>query len=136
MNGTGERAATGLDGALRLISAATAALVFLQAALAGQWLAGHAQIIVTHGWIGNLAYIGALAMVVIGVVMWRRGQGAGILGLALLLALLMTAQLGLGYVGRQQAWAAGLHIPGGVLISGLLVWIMANAWLRPGGGRG
>ncbi|MFM9106823.1 MAG: hypothetical protein ACKOWF_08990 [Chloroflexota bacterium] len=136
MNGTGERAASGLGGALRTISAATAALVFVQAALAGQWLAGHAQIIVTHGWIGNLAYLGALALVVIGVLLWRRGHGAGMAGLTLLLALLMTAQLGLGYVGRQQAWAAGVHIPGGVLISGLLVWIMANAWLRPAGRRG
>jgi hypothetical protein len=25
-----------------------------------------------------------------------------------------------------------LHIPGGVLITALLVWIIALAWLRPG----
>ncbi len=135
MSATMERAAgaaSGLGAAMRWISVATAALVIIQAFLAGQWLAGHAAIILTHGWIGNVAYLGAIAMVLVGFLGWRRGWPASSVVLPVLLTLLMTGQLGLGYIGRKQLWAAGLHIPGGVLITALLVWIIALAWLRPG----
>lgn len=135
MSATVERtpasAGTGPNAALRWTAAATGVVVIIQAVMAGQWLAGHASIIALHGVLGNLAYIGAIAMVAIGFLAWRRGGGAARLGLALLLVLMMTGQLGLGYIGRKQAWAAGMHIPLGVLIVALLVWILALAWLRP-----
>jgi hypothetical protein len=136
MSATMERAettaASGLGRALRWVSVVTAALVIVQAILAGQWLAGSTAVILTHGWIGNVAYLGALAMVVIGFLGWRRGWGVACAGFPVLLTVLMTAQLGLGYVGRKQAWAAGIHLTGGVIITALLVWIIALAWLRPG----
>jgi hypothetical protein len=125
---------TGLSAAMRWTAVATTAVVIIQAALAGQWLAGDVTIIALHGVLGNLAYIGALAMVVIGFLAWRRGAGAGAIGLPALLVLMMTGQLGFGYMGRKLAWAAGLHIPLGVLIVALLVWMIALASLRPANG--
>lgn len=124
-------AASGLNAAYRWLAAAVAALVILQAILAGQWLAGHAAIIATHGWIGNLSFLCALILAAIGVFGWRRGWGASAAIFPVLVVVMMVAQLGLGYVGRKQSWAAGLHLTGGVLITALLVWIIALAWLRP-----
>lgn len=121
---------------LRVVSLATMALVIVQAALAGQWwFAGQAHLIGTHGWIGNVAYLGALALVVIGFLDLRQGRGKAVLGLAVALALLMTAQLGLGYMGRSLAWAASLHIPNGVLLTGIGFAIATLAFVRPSGSR-
>lgn len=124
--------ATGSAGLMRWLSVATLVLVLAQAALAGQWLAGDAALIVTHGWIGNLSYLFALAMMVIGFLGWRRGWSVQLVAFPVLGAALMTAQLGLGYIGRRQSWAAGLHLTGGVIITAVLVWIIALAWMRTG----
>lgn len=121
---------------LRVVSLATMSLVIVQAAIAGQWFfAGKASWIAMHGWIGNLAYLGALALVVLGFLDLRQGRGKAMLGLAVVLAVLMTAQLGLGYMGRSLAWAASLHIPNGVLLTGIGFAIATLAFVRPAGSR-
>ena len=108
---------------------ATALIVF-QAILAGQgWFGERPALIGLHGWVGNGTYLVALAMVALALVGLRRGRlGRADLALSLLLILLLTAQLGLGYAGRTSAAAAALHIPNGVLLTAIGGALVARAW--------
>ncbi|MGI9253800.1 MAG: hypothetical protein ACR2J8_08635 [Thermomicrobiales bacterium] len=137
MSVTTERAqGSGLLNVARWLSIATAALVLVQAFMIGQvWFMGRGSLLLTHGIVGNVSYIGALGMVVVGYLGLKKGWGMAFLGLAILVVLLMTAQLGLGYVGRKVAMAASIHVFNGVLLTGTLFALMTVAWLRPGGSR-
>jgi hypothetical protein len=46
---------------------------------------------------------------------------------------LVTAQIGLGYAGRESAGAASWHVPNGVIIFGLTVALfgLVSNWARP-----
>jgi hypothetical protein len=54
--------------------------------------------------------------------------------LGTVVVLLMVAQLGLGYMGRRQGWAAAVHIPNGVLIASLLTAVLASTFIAPRAG--
>lgn len=95
-----------------------AVLILIQAMLAGRSLFGSWSITV-HGVLGNITYTVALASVA--VVVARRAGTAAVTA-ALALAVLLTAQIGLGYIGRESAEAAAWHIPNGVLAFGLAVY--------------
>lgn len=122
-------------GLYRIVALVTAGLVLVQAVLAGQWLCGSAiDAIRMHGWLGNAAFLGALLLVALAGIGWRRsGGGRAPLVLSLLLALLMTAQLGLGYSGRESATAAALHVPNGVLLTMVVAALVTLAYARPAG---
>lgn len=114
--------------ALLAIAGLTALLVLAQAGLAGQFLNltntnGNIQKI--HGYLGNTVFLLALAQVVLVIVSGVTGSlRSGLLAMTLTLVVLITAQLGLGYSGRERDnVAASLHIPNGVLIFGVT---MAN----------
>ncbi len=92
------------------------ALVFLLAILAGRFLFLGEVIIETHGYIGNGVFV--LALVNLGLVLADKGDG-GEFAVAGMIALLTFSQIGLGYVGRDTADAAALHVPNGVLLMGL-----------------
>jgi hypothetical protein len=120
---------------VRYLAGITAAIVLVQAVLAGQALyAGDASRIVLHGWLGNLSFLGALALVGLIYMATRRGELPGaMLGLGLLVALLMIAQIGLGYSGRGGGWPAALHVPNGVLVASLLAALLTISLLAPRG---
>jgi hypothetical protein len=96
---------------------------------------GQTGAISIHGWLGNTSFLGAILLVILAVVGIRQSGGAwgrAELVLGIVLVLLMTAQLGLGYSGRASAAAASLHIPNGVLLTMVTAALLALAW-RPAG---
>ncbi len=126
----------------RVLAVVTAGLILVQAFLAGQWMfQAQIEAISVHGWLGNTAFLCAILLTVLAFVGMRRSGGRwgrAELVLGVLLVLLMTAQLGLGYSGRESAVAASLHIPNGVLLTMVIAALLALAW-RPAGqpaGRG
>ena len=101
----------------RVLSGAIAATIVVMAAIAGRWWFLNEAIIELHGYIGNAVF--ALAVVNLAVA-FRIDPGNGAaLAVAGLIALLAFAQVGLGYVGRETADAAAIHVPNGVLLMGL-----------------
>ncbi|WP_436795864.1 hypothetical protein [Actinospongicola halichondriae] len=107
---------TSLQRARQICAGLTLALVFLLAILAGRFLFLGNLIIETHGYIGNGVFI--LALVNLGLALADKADG-GELAVAGMIALLTFTQIGLGYVGRDTADAAAIHIPNGVLLMGL-----------------
>lgn len=123
----------GLRAAYRACSILAALLVLGQAVLVGQGLyGGDLGLIGVHGWVGNASFVVVIGLVGLAVV-GRRGGDLGTADLALsgLLLLLMVAQMGLGYSGRQSALAAAWHIPNGVLIFGVVAGILARGFGGP-----
>jgi hypothetical protein len=111
----------------RALAGVAALLVLVQAVLAGQWVGGDLSIIVTHGWLGS----GTLLLVGLLVVMSFLGMRQGLfdakpLAISLVLIVLVLAQLGLGYAGRNSDGAASMHIPLGVLIFGALLALFVS----------
>ena len=100
------------------LAVVVAVLVLVQSVLAGRALFGSWSITV-HGVVGNATFaLAALVAVVAGV--GRVGRHA--VGVAVALTLVLTAQIGLGYAGRESVEAAAWHIPNGVLAFGLAVY--------------
>lgn len=104
-----------------LVSSAHAlsALILVQAVLAGQHLFGSWSI-TAHGVIGNVGFVLALVVLATSVLL---KLDRVVVGLAALLALLVTAQIGLGYSGRESLDAAAWHVPNGVLSFGVAVFL-------------
>ncbi len=101
----------------RVSTLALVVVVFLQAVLAGQGLFGTSGFAL-HGHLGNLSFaLGTLAAAA--AMVGRLPRLLMTVGLASAVALF--CQTGLGYVGREQTWAASWHIPLGVTIFGLAV---------------
>ena len=117
--GIGQRA--GLAVLHRVLVYLLPALVLTQAALAGQHLFDGASITL-HGILGNLSFAIAVALVVLTVSRRRPGREFGI---AVALAAMAFAQVGLGYVGRDSGAAASWHIPLGVAIFGVACYQLA-----------
>ncbi|MGH8993242.1 MAG: hypothetical protein ACRDZ7_17175 [Acidimicrobiia bacterium] len=92
-------------------------LILVQAFIAGRALFGGWSITV-HGVVGNVTFLFALVTLVLA---WRSGQRPATVVAAVLVALI-TAQIGLGYSGRESLEAAAWHVPLGVTIFGLAVY--------------
>lgn len=122
-------ASTGLVQAHRVVAAVLAALVLLQAVVAGRSLFGPWDIEV-HGWMGNASFTLGIVLVVLAVA--SRAERTAVVSAAAL-AVLLFVQTGLGYAGRTSADAASWHIPLGVAIFGLAVFHAAVAVPRPAG---
>ena len=116
---------------VRWVAGITAAIVLIQAALIGQALyIGDASRFTLHGWLGNASFVGAIALVGLTFGATRRGELPRIaLGLSVPIAVLMVAQIGLGYAGRGGGWPAALHIPNGVLVAALLTALLTVSLL-------
>jgi hypothetical protein len=98
-----------------------ALLVLVQALLAGEWLAGN-DVIKVHETIGSLILL--LALIYAGLVIFYARGAARIaaVSMAVLFAVLVAVQLGLGYGGFDHAnQARALHVTNGVLLFGLAV---------------
>ena len=114
--------------ALRWITRVQAALVFLQAAFAGQFLDGNDVALSLHQGNAELIFWVAIAQLVIAITVWRRRGPGWPAAASLLLLLAITFQLGLGY-SRQIAF----HVPLGVAIFGTTVWLLLGTRrLAPG----
>ena len=109
------------------LSALTAAaglsglLILAQAALAGRFLnvAGDG-LKAAHSGIGNVVVLLAIAQVALPFVAGMQGRlKSPLIGMTALFLVLIVAQVGLGYTGRNNVTSASLHIPNGVLLFGL-----------------
>ena len=107
---------------LRVIVLLHAALVFAQAAFAGQVLAGHAAWLRAHEANGGILHLVALVQLVVAVLLWRPGRGPGWPALASL-ALLVAEELQIGF---GYARVLALHVPLGVAIFGLTVAMLVG----------
>src|SRR3546814_3774424 len=94
-----------------------AVLVLIRGVIAGRARFGSWSSTV-HGVLGNSTFAVAVALVAAAAVA-RAGRHAVVV--AVLLAVVLTTQIGLGYAGRNSAEAAAWHIPNGVLAFGLAV---------------
>lgn len=109
----------------------TGALILLQAVLAGRgWFVDY-DLIEVHGYVGDATFIAAI-LLVIGAWLGRQSGELGTreLGLSIALLLLIIAQFALGYGGRDSQDAAALHIPNGVLITGVVSALIALSFNR------
>lgn len=124
---------TALHAGLRWLSIALALGIVIMATLAGQGLwNGDRSLITGHGHLGNALFVLAIAQFVIAVVLYqRKAIGAPLMMLTFTLLVLLFAQAGLGYVGRENAEARAWHIPNGVLLMGISTFTVALSWLRP-----
>lgn len=111
----------GLAVAHRALVTVIPVLVLVQAAIAGQHLFEGSSISV-HGILGNITF--ALTVIGVALAVARRVRAVGFF-LAVALAALSFAQIGLGYVGRETSAAAAWHIPVGVAIFGLACYQLA-----------
>lgn len=110
-----------------VVSGVIAVTVVLLAFLAGRFLFLGDLVIETHGYIGNTVFL--LALVNLGMALADKGDGPE-LAVAGMIALLTFTQIGLGYVGRETADAAALHVPNGVLLMGLSGYHFADLRTR------
>jgi hypothetical protein len=111
----------GLAVAHQVVVTVIPVIVLVQAAIAGQHLFEGASISV-HGILGNITF----ALTVVGVVLAVVRRSAGLVFfVAVALAALAFAQIGLGYVGRETTAAAAWHVPVGVTIFGLACYQLA-----------
>jgi len=123
------RGRAGINGRLwiRLHRAGAAVLVVLvaaQALIAGQHLFGTWGIGL-HAGLGNAAF--AVAAIT-SVVAFTRLDSKPLRVVGLIMVLLLTSQIGLGYSARESQAAAALHIPLGVAAFGAVVYQLLAAW--------
>lgn len=100
----------------RAVAAALALLVLVQAVLAGQFLNGDGGR-GTHRLIGEALGVVALAVAAAGYRLRAADPDRWRLGLALVVV--VVAQTGLGFAGRDSTTAAALHVPLGVVAFGV-----------------
>lgn len=99
----------------RPLAGLVAGLILILAVIAGRGLFDTWGFEV-HGYVGNAVF--ALVVVNLALAIVARAPRSQV-GLAVAILVLAFAQVGLGYVGREQLEAAAWHIPNGVLLMGL-----------------
>lgn len=103
----------------RWVSILTAVLLLIQPILAGQFAYnGKSDLEDVHEMMGNVIFLtvaGQLALAFLA----RKTYGAGLVGHNAGLMVLVVAQIGLGYAGRDNEDLLAYHIPLGVLLFGM-----------------
>ena len=107
---------------LRVAVLLHAAVILAQAALAGQFLAGHGAWLRVHETNAGIIQLVGLVQLVVAVLLWRPGRGPGWPALASL-ALLVAEELQIGF---GYARVLALHVPLGVAIFGLTVAMLVG----------
>lgn len=115
-----------LLGVQRALAGAITVFVLVLAVIAGRSIFGPWNIEI-HGWIGNGVFVLAIANLAVAIA--RRATTAE-LTVAALIGGLTFAQIGLGYVGREQLEAAAWHVPNGVLLMALSTYQFAGLRFR------
>ena len=99
-------------------------LVAAQAVIAGQYLFGDWSIGV-HAGLGNAAFF--IAALAAAVAIFKLDSRA-LLVVGVVMVVLLSAQIGLGYSARDSAGAAALHVPLGVAAFGAATYQLLAAW--------
>ncbi|MEX0683692.1 MAG: hypothetical protein WD904_13265 [Dehalococcoidia bacterium] len=108
----------GLIRAFQAVAGLIAVLVFLQAILAGQFLYSEPDLKDVHEMVGNFLVLAAIAQLALAWLTRDSWRYKMVIWSALILVLII-AQTGLGYSGRDEPDIAALHIPLGVFIFSL-----------------
>lgn len=122
------RVSPGLLYSLRLVIIAQAAALLVAASFAGQAVATGGALADAHVMAGMVVHLVALIQIVLAVLVWRPGHGAGWPALA---------SVALFVVGGLQhvTWLwLGAHVPNGVLLFGLIGAVLIWSW-SPGAAR-
>ncbi len=101
-------------------------LIAVQALIAGQHLFGGWGI-GAHAAFGNAAF--AVAALTAAVAFFKLDSRA-LRVVGVMMVVLLTGQIGLGYSARESTSAASLHIPLGVTAFGAVVYQLLAAWPR------
>lgn len=121
--GTTGQVSPGLLYSLRVVIIAQAAALLVAASFAGQAVAaGGGPVAETHVMAGMVVHLVALVQIVLAVLVWRPGRGAGWPALA---------SVALFVVGGLQhvTWMwLGAHLPNGVLLFGLIAAVLIWSW--------
>jgi hypothetical protein len=128
MRDTSSRARSRLARIQLVLAGVIAVTIVLMAALAGRWWFLGEAVIELHGYIGNAVFV--LALVNLALAFRMDSSDGPALAVAGLIVLLVFAQIGLGYVGRETQDAAAIHVPNGVLLMGLSAYQFADLRLR------
>lgn len=104
--------------AYQTITTVSAVIVFLQAVLAGQFLFTEPDAKDAHEVLANVLFITVALQLLLAVILRNAGGVKTIVWNAALMVLVIS-QIGLGYSGRDDADAASIHVPMGVLVFGL-----------------
>lgn len=103
----------------RWLSILTAVLLLLQPILAGQFLfEDRNDLVDVHEALGNVIFLCAAGQLALAYLA-RRTYGIGLVGHNFGLLVLVVAQIGLGYAGRDSSSSLAYHIPLGVLLFGM-----------------
>jgi hypothetical protein len=116
--------------AIQATSALLAIGLVFQAFLGSSgFLQNKPDLVTVHEMVGNLAFLIAVAQVVIAFVGMQKGTlSRNIVMSSALVVILVVAQLGLGYSGRESLDARVWHIANGVLLMGACTWTAALAF--------
>ncbi|MEU4575040.1 hypothetical protein ACBI99_30260 [Nonomuraea sp. ATR24] len=110
--------------AFKAVALLNAAAVLLQAVTAGQLMEGAGRAL--HGAGAGAVHLLGLALVVSAVLVWRPGRGPlwpSLVGLAVLLLGLVQSMVG-------GSGAVAVHVPLGMVLFGLSVWLLAWTFRR------
>ena len=108
----------------RITVTVAAVVAFLQAVLAGEFLAGHFGMLAMHRDNSTVAVVAALVMVVAGVLLWRPGRGPWWPAVAA--AVVLVAEVVQAFLGYSRVLS--LHVPLGVLIVAVFPLLLVRAW--------
>ncbi|MFI7420041.1 hypothetical protein [Nonomuraea sp. NPDC049684] len=121
--GTTRQVSAGLLHSLRVAIIAQAAALLVAASFAGQAVsAGGGPVAETHVMAGMVVHLVALVQIVLAILVWRPGRGAG---------WPVWASVALFVVGGLQhvTWLwLGAHLPNGVLLFGLIGALLVWSW--------
>ncbi|MEV4804528.1 hypothetical protein AB0K18_31400 [Nonomuraea sp. NPDC049421] len=115
---------TGYATTFKVVTVLNTLAVLLQAVTAGQLMSGGAA--GPHGMGASAVHLLGLVQLVVAVLLWRPGRGAGwpaVVGAAVLLLGFVQSMLG-------GSGAVAAHVPLGMGLFGLSVWLLVWAWRR------
>jgi hypothetical protein len=108
-------ASPGLIRGFQAVAALLAVLVFVQAILAGQFITGDRDLVDVHEMLGNVIFLAAAAQLVLAWLTRDSWRYKMVIWSAAVLVL-VVAQIGLGYSGRDEPEVVAIHIPVGVFL--------------------
>lgn len=126
---------TWLAPAFRWLTVVNALLIVVQAFLASDsvW-GGNPDMRSVHGGVGNLVFLTMVVQVVAAFLLSKDGQLPRIaMIVAAIVAVLVFAQIGLGYSTRDNFKLTTYHVTNGVLLMGLSGMLISMAWTRASG---
>lgn len=108
-----------------------AAMVLLQAVLAGGFLSGRSGLVEAHGVNAGLLWLVSIAVMIVSIVAWRRGRTPGWVATAA-----ATLWVALEFqIASGEARALWIHVPLGMAIFGTCVVLVIGTGMRGGFGQ-